>query len=129
MRMQAVEKTLQSGLEARYSMEQSYRKAVWYNVAHCKACFEVVNDHVHPKRAFQLLPGERSGRQGACTTRLVDGSGEGREHKKMVLGLPRRLHPWEETDAVQQMRDKQTQVDVAIRELCDWLELALLHSD
>lgn len=46
-----------------------------------------------------------------------------------VFGLSRRLHPWEEADAVQQMRDKQAQVDVAIRKLWDRLGLALLDSD
>lgn len=46
-----------------------------------------------------------------------------------VFGLPRCLHPREEADSVQQMGDKQAQVDVAIRKLWDRLGLALLDSD
>lgn len=46
-----------------------------------------------------------------------------------VFGLPRRSHPREEVDAVQRMRHKQAQVDVAIRKLRDRLGLALLGSD
>lgn len=95
-----------------------------------KERFGVVKERLHPKRAFQLLPGERSGRERACTNKRVDGSGEGGEHKKNIVpGLPRRSHPREETDAVQQMRDNQAQVDVAIRKLWDRLGLALLDSD
>lgn len=73
------------------------------------------------KEPSSSCQGSALGGEQACTNRLVDGFGEGGEHKKIVSGLPRRLHLWEETDAVQQMRDKEAQVDVAIRKLRGWL--------
>lgn len=53
----------------------------------------------------------------------------GRRAQKAVPRLPRHSHPREETDAVRQTRDKQAQVDVVVRKLREWMELALLDSD
>lgn len=96
-RTQAGEETSRSGVEARHGMERSYGKAARFKVRAFDAAvgwvgckkerFGVVKERVHPKRAFQLLPGERSGRERACTNKRVDGSGEGGEHRKNRTGF------------------------------------------
>lgn len=87
-----------------------------------KECFEVVNERVHPKRAFPAPARECSGSEREPADWWM-AQGKVESTNPPVFGLPRRSHPREEADAVQQMRDKQAQVDVVIRKLWDWLGL------
>lgn len=99
-RTQAGEETSRSGVEARHGMERSYGKAARFKVrafdaavgwAGCeKERFGVVKERVHPKRAFQLLPGERSGREGASVHEQAGGwlRGRRRAQKKSYRVYP-----------------------------------------